>query len=46
MKLDPTTYEALSLQTVLAFDVETTGLNAAQDEILEIGIVRMENGEL
>jgi ATP-dependent DNA helicase DinG len=46
MKLDPTTYEGLSLETVLAFDVETTGLDASQDEILEIGMVRMENGEL
>jgi predicted DnaQ family exonuclease/DinG family helicase len=46
MKLNPGTYEALSLETVLAFDVETTGLDASQDEILEVGVVRMENGEV
>ena len=46
MNLKPGTYEALSLETVLAFDVETTGLDASKDEILEIGIVKMVKGEL
>ena len=39
-------YKALGMETVLAFDVETTGLDSDKDEILEIGIVRTENGEI
>ena len=31
-------------QEIIFFDIETTGLNPARDEIIEIGAVRMKNG--
>lgn len=38
--------EALARGTLVALDVETTGLDAARDEVLEVGAVRLEAGAL
>jgi len=46
MKTHRSTYEALSLDTFVAFDVETTGLDPVHDEILEVGMVRMKKGDV
>ena len=44
MNLSRSMYDALSVETVYAFDLETTGLDPVNDEILEIGIVRADYG--
>ena len=46
MRLDRSTYKALSCDTVVALDFETTGLDPEKDEIIETGMVRLEMGEL
>jgi len=46
MMIDRATYDALSIGTVVALDFETTGLDPDKNEILEIGMVRMERGEI
>ncbi len=46
MKLSRATLESLSLASFVAFDLETTGLDAVKDEILEIGMVRVEGGSV
>ena len=46
MIIDHATYDALSIETIVALDFETTGLDPDKDEILEIGMVRMEGGEI
>lgn len=46
MTISRSTYEALSIETYTAFDVETTGLDAGSDEILEVGIVRVREGRV
>ena len=33
------------INSYIALDLETTGLNPKQDKIIEIGAVRVENGE-
>ncbi len=46
MKLSRGTLEALSLGSFVALDIETTGLDPEKDEIIEIGIVRVEGGDI
>ena len=46
MNISATTYKKLSLDRVLVMDLETTGLDPERDEILEIGIVRMDCGKI
>ncbi|MFO7891291.1 MAG: helicase C-terminal domain-containing protein [bacterium] len=37
-------YKQLSLEHFVVFDIETTGLSSDKDEIIEIGMIRIENG--
>jgi len=46
MKLNSEIYKLLSLEQWVAFDVETTGLHSETDEIIEIGLVKVHNGEI
>jgi len=46
MKLSSATLESLSLSSFVCLDLETTGLDAARDEILEIGMVRVKEGDV
>jgi len=46
MILSRGTYVALSMETFVAFDLETTGLDPEEDEILEVGMVRVEQGNI
>jgi len=46
MIINSATYDALSIGTVVALDFETTGFDPDKDEILEVGMVRMERGEI
>jgi len=46
MKISRSTYEALSVGRFLSIDLETTGLDPSKDEIIELGMVRMEMGEV
>ena len=45
-KLTITDFTPISKKRYVAFDFETTGLSAIDDEIVEIGAVRVENGEI
>lgn len=46
MKISRSTYEALSVERFLSIDLETTGLDPSKNEILELGMVRMEMGDV
>ena len=39
-------YDILKNNTVVVFDIETTGLNIDLDEIIEFGAVKIYNGEI
>lgn len=41
-----TEFTPISKKRFVVFDLETTGLNYKEDEIVEIGAVRVENGEI
>ncbi len=42
--VDGNVLDMLSVRSFAALDVETTGLDADKDEVIEIGIVRMAEG--
>ncbi len=42
----PDVYRALGLSSFVALDLETTGLNASSDDIIEIGAARVKNGRV
>jgi len=42
----PTGYSAIPVPSYVAYDLETTGLTPTHDEILEIGAIRIVNGEI
>lgn len=44
--LDREPFQSLSVNTFTAFDVETTGLDFEKDEIIEIGMVRIQSGQI
>ncbi len=46
MKLNSEIYKLLELEQWVAFDIETTGLSPETDEIIEIGLVKIHNGEI
>jgi len=46
MKLNSEIYKLLSLEQWVAFDIETTGLYPETDEIIEIGLIKVHNGEI
>ncbi len=46
MRINSEIYKHLSLEQFMAFDIETTGLYPDKDEIIEIGIVKIENGKI
>jgi len=39
-------YDELGLPSFVALDLETTGLNASSDEVIEIGAARVESGKI
>ncbi|NOY78202.1 MAG: DEAD/DEAH box helicase family protein, partial [Calditrichaeota bacterium] len=46
LQLSPEIYNALGLPSFVALDLETTGLNASADEVIEIGAARVESGKI
>lgn len=46
MNLDSKIFKQLSLEHFVVLDIETTGLFADKDEIIEIGISKIENGKV
>lgn len=44
--LPPEIYDALGLPSFVALDLETTGLDAVSDEVIEIGAARVESGKV
>ena len=44
--LPPEIYDALGLPSFVALDLETTGLDASSDEVIEIGAARVESGKV
>ncbi len=44
VQLPPNLLTALGLSTFVAFDVETTGLDPAHEQIIEVGAVRFQSG--
>ena len=46
MRMNRQTYTALDLKRYIVLDLETTGLDPDNDEILEVGMVRVESGDM
>ncbi|TKJ41015.1 hypothetical protein CEE37_04950 [candidate division LCP-89 bacterium B3_LCP] len=43
-KLPPDLFKAMGLSSFVAFDLETTGLDASKERIIEVGAVRFQDG--